>query len=411
MGVVHLPRIKDYWATRTRIEQVYKIRPVMQSITEQFLKIPGTPEQSVEEVIVSCKGIRAGTLRQCLPSKQDKWGYKLFCRGSNDGFIHDILMYQGENTFTSHPTQLTDYEITMLRSSKTVIVLAKTVQALENTTIYAGEFFSSIALVEYLWDYYGCRYVGTVKESRVGNPPITASHDLNKNQVERGTLDYSSTDGILVTRWKDGKVVTMVSTEAGIEPMGTLRRYDHQEKNKINVKCPDVIKKYDGRMGGIDKNNMLRQLYKTPFRSKRWYLRIFGYAIDVSICNAWLLYNRDCVEDGTKPMSLKTFRLQVSEKFRGQDTDTRNERASRPNSTEAAAPSHPKWGYRAKLPDTKVRTDAKLGHMPVAVKQRQTCKCCSTKEHIHRSRWMCSICKVALCLSESRNCFNTYHSV
>ena len=121
-------------------------------------------------------------------------GYKLFCRGGIDGFIHDILMYQGEHTFTNHPTQLTDYEKIMLLSSKTVIVLAKTVHTLENTTIFADSFFSGIALVEYLRDHYKCRYVGTAKENRVGNPPITASHELNKKQVGRGTLD--STDGI-----------------------------------------------------------------------------------------------------------------------------------------------------------------------------------------------------------------------
>ena len=122
--------------------------------------------------------------------------------------------------------------------------------------------------------------MGTAKENRVGNPPITASHEWNKKQVERGTLDYSSTDGILVTRWKDNKVVTMVSTDAGIEPMVAVRRYDRKEKK---FKCPDVIKRYNGRMGGIDKSDMLTHLYKTPLRAKRWYIHIFGCAIDVSL--------------------------------------------------------------------------------------------------------------------------------
>ena len=365
-------------------DRFFKIRPVIQSITEQFLKIPGTPEQSVDEVMVAYKGTRAGNLRQYIQTKPDKWGYKLFCRGSIDGFIHDILIYQGEHTFTSHPTQLTEYEKSMLLSSKTVIVLAKTVHTLANTTIFADNFFSSIALVEYLRDHYQCRYVGTARENRVGNPPITASHELNKKQVERGTLDYSSTDGILVTRWKDNKVVTMVSTDAGIEPMGAVRRYDRKEKKKIDVKCPDEIKKYNGRMGGIDKSDMLTHLYKTPLRAKRWYIRIFGYA--------WLLYKRDCMEDGTRPMSLKSFRLKVSDKLRGKDTDTRNKRASRRSSTEAAAPARPKLGHRAQIPDMKVRLDLKLGHMPVAVKQRQTCKCCSTKENTHISCQLMYMC-------------------
>ena len=64
----------------------------------------------------------------------------------------------------------------------------------------------------------------------------------------------------------------MVSTDAGIELMGAVRRYDRKEKKKIDVKCPDVIKKYNGRMGGIDKSDMLTHLYKTPLRAKRWYI-------------------------------------------------------------------------------------------------------------------------------------------
>ena len=59
----------------------------------------------------------------------------------------------------------------MLLSSKTVISLSKTVEDLDNTTIYADNFFSSIPLVEYLKEQYRCRYVGTAIENRVENPP------------------------------------------------------------------------------------------------------------------------------------------------------------------------------------------------------------------------------------------------
>ena len=81
----------------------------------------------------------------------------------------------------------------------------------------------------------------------------------------------------------------MVSTNAGIEPMGAVKRYDRKEKKKIDVKCPDVIKGYNGRMGGIVKSDMLTHLYKTPLRAKRWYIHIFGYASDVSLRNVQLL--------------------------------------------------------------------------------------------------------------------------
>ncbi len=133
MGVTTMPTIEDFWGTFTRVPHVadamsskrfrlirsllhfnnnenstastdrfFKIRPIYASMTRQFLKVNATNQQSVDEVMVAYKGTRAGNLRQYIQSKPDKWGYKLFCRASIDGFIHDILMYQGESTFSSH---------------------------------------------------------------------------------------------------------------------------------------------------------------------------------------------------------------------------------------------------------------------------------------------------------------------
>ena len=159
MGVSILPSIEDYWGTYTRVVQVadsmsskrfrlirsllhfnnnenlqgttdrfFKIRPLYAAMTRQFLKVKETPMQSIDEVMVSYKGTRAGNLRQYIQTKPDKWGYKLFCRASIDGFIHDILFYQGETTFTSHHTQLSPEESELISSTKSVLVLAKTLK-------------------------------------------------------------------------------------------------------------------------------------------------------------------------------------------------------------------------------------------------------------------------------------------
>ena len=81
-----------------------------------------------------------------------------------------MLMYQGATTFANHGTKLTEDESNMLHSSKVVIALLKTVQDPKITTVYADNFFSSIALAEYLSSQYSCRYVGTARTTRVGDP-------------------------------------------------------------------------------------------------------------------------------------------------------------------------------------------------------------------------------------------------
>ena len=436
MGVVHLPAIEDYWGTYTRVAQVadvmsskrfrlirsmlhfnnneniggstdrfFKIRPLFSALVKQFLLVKPTPTQSVDEVMVAYKGTRAGNLRQFIQNKPDRWGYKLFCRASIDGFIHDILMYQGETTFSSHHQQLTEEESQFLVSSKTVIVLAKTLKNLQQSAIYADNYFTCLELVEYL-KKLGCRYVGTARINRIGRAPLMSMKEMDKKTVPRGTYDYCSTDGILALRWKDNKNVTLLSTDKGIEPVTSVKRFDRTVKKKVPVPCPKVISEYNGKMGGIDKSDMLTHLYKTPMRARRWYMRLFGYALDLCVCNAWILYKRDCQALQEEPMPLKSFRLNISCYARCQKAMV--SRVTR-TSTEDPLVVPPRRGQRAEVPTEQCRFDASKMHLPVFVKNRQTCKLCSRKDDIHRKRWMCTVCQVALCLSDSRNCFKPFH--
>lgn len=432
MGVCNLPAIEDYWANETRVPQVadmmsskrfrllrsllhfndndqavgsndrfFKIRPVFDAITENFLSIPATTEQSVDEVMVAYKGTRAGNLRQYIKTKPDKWGYKLFCRGSTDGVIHDIIMYQGASTFEARKTSLSQEEQQMNLTSRIVISLIKTLKHPECSVIYADNFFSSIELAEYLKARYNCRYVGTARENRVGNPDLTPTKQMNGNKIPRGTLDYRSTSGIIVLKWKDNKVVNIISSDAGVEPMSTVKRYDKTERAKKEVPCPDVIKKYNCRMGGIDKSDMLTHLYKTPLRARRWYVKIFGYVIDLCVTNSWLVYKRDCLKLEEQPMPLKQFRLSVS-----RSCQEKKFLVTRSNSLSKFSPTAPKQ----QIVPSSCTAKNNVQHLPIFKDQRQTCKFCSKKGDIHRSRWMCTGCNVALCLNDKNNCFTEYHN-
>ena len=87
--------------------------------------------------MVKYKGTMAGNIRQYMAKKPDKWGYKLFCCSSVDGFIHDILMYQGESTFDSHPMQLSAEEKEFGVTTKTVVALVRTVKNPQSSAVYA----------------------------------------------------------------------------------------------------------------------------------------------------------------------------------------------------------------------------------------------------------------------------------
>ena len=72
-----------------------------------------------------------------------------------------------------------------------------------------------------------------------------------------------------MVKWKDNKVVTVISNDRGIESKSTVSRFTKETKRIEEVECPDVVKHYNGHMGGIDKSDMLTDLYKTPAKSVR----------------------------------------------------------------------------------------------------------------------------------------------
>uniref|UniRef100_A0A672GR58 PiggyBac transposable element-derived protein domain-containing protein n=1 Tax=Salarias fasciatus TaxID=181472 RepID=A0A672GR58_SALFA len=400
MGIAELPSIDDYWAMDTRVPQVanlmsskrfrlmrrlvhfndntqipgtvdrfFKIRPLFSFLNTVFRKEPQTPKQSVDEVMVAYKGKTAGNLRQYIKNKPDKWGFKLF----------------GKTTLEAHGVPLMPIQKTLGATSQIVSVLVSTISLSTTTAIFADNFFTSLELVRYLKDK-NCRYTGTARDNRIGKPPLKSIKEMEKKAVPRGTYSYvTSDDGILALRWKDNKTVTLLSTDIGVEPMSSVHRYCSETKQKEEVSCPAVIKSYNSSMGGIDKSDMLVHLYRSPMKSKRWYMRLFAYAIDVSLTNAWVIYKRDCKALGVDGLS--AFQASLS--------------------TSVDVPK-PVKGHRSHTPDHLVRFDLSLFHAPLHT-TRQTCKHCSKKGHILRSNILCRVCKVHLCLNADRNCFIKYH--
>ena len=446
MGIMQCPSLDDYWAMNTRVHQVadvmsskrfrllrrtihfndnanvagtvdrfFKIRPVFTFLNEAFRSQPQTPKQSIDEVMVGYKGKTAGNLRQYIKTKPDKWGFKLFSRASEDGFIHDMVMYQGQTTLPAHGITLSEEQKELGPTSQVVSVLASTMSCSTPSAIFADNYFTSLELVRYLKDQ-GWRYTGTARDNRIGNPPLKGIKEMEKKSVPRGSYDYMSTDdGILALRWKDNKVVTMLSTDLGLQPVSKCMRYSKDTKKKEEVDCPNVIKSYNSSMGGIDKSDMLVHLYRTPMKSKRWYMRLFAYALDLCVVNAWLTYRRDCKELGETGFPLKDFRVQLFWFLSNQKPIILrpSRRSSSPPARTSSRSStveipRPIRGHRSVVPDASVRFDSTLFHCPVHT-SRQTCKHCSRQGHIVRSNIACKVCKVHLCCNSERNCFLVYH--
>ena len=216
MGIINMPTYHYYWDSETRIgliadamshnrykalrrsihvadntfrdsrknDKLFKIRPILEKLRENCLKIEPEPVMSIDEQIIPAKTRRSG-IRQYNPKKPIKWGFKM------------------------------------------------------------------------------------------------------------GGLDANS--AIIVMKWFDNKTIHLVSNYCTSAASSQVKRWDGSKKKNVLIDCPDIVKEYNSAMGGVDLADMLISLYRTPWKSKRWYLRVLVHCIDIAKVNAWLLYRR-CAE-------------------------------------------------------------------------------------------------------------------
>ncbi|KAJ8367446.1 hypothetical protein AAFF_G00317660 [Aldrovandia affinis] len=84
-------------------DELYKIRPLITHLVSKLMTIPMSEKLSVDEQMVPFKG--RNRLKQYLPAKPKKWGYKLFFVAGSDGIPHNFEVYTGR---VVQPPELAD---------------------------------------------------------------------------------------------------------------------------------------------------------------------------------------------------------------------------------------------------------------------------------------------------------------
>ncbi|KAJ8953437.1 hypothetical protein NQ318_023556 [Aromia moschata] len=84
----------------------------------------------------------------------------------------------------------------------------------------------------------------------------------------------------------------MASTDAGVSPVGSVKRFSQAQKRNILVDRPYCVAKYNQNMDGTELMDECISSYRVGVRSKKWYWNIFTWLLDAAINNAWLLYRK-----------------------------------------------------------------------------------------------------------------------
>uniref|UniRef100_A0A3B4UI05 PiggyBac transposable element-derived protein domain-containing protein n=1 Tax=Seriola dumerili TaxID=41447 RepID=A0A3B4UI05_SERDU len=377
MGLVQMPNVRAYWEMETKHptvcdvmsrdrflkfvsddakkDKLWKLRPWLQKLQEQFLCIPPEECHAVDEMMVPFKG--KSHLCVYMPAKPHKWGFKIWASAGQSGFLYDFDVCQGAE---NPDKEKSDVGVT----GDVVLKMTSTLPTGKNHKVFADNYFTSVPLLEHL-NGRGIHYIGTVRMNR-----------------GRGSWDFRvNQDNNIIVRWCDNKAVNLLSSFIGIEPVGNVKRWDRKSKTHIMVPRPAIVEAYNKFMGGVDLLDMLSALYKFSFRSRRWYMYIWWHTVTVAVINAWNLFRRDQkkLEPQMKLMALRRFQASVG------------------TSLTSAGKG------RIKLPPD-VRKDG-TDHFPTW-ETRQRCKHCTGNHFSHAYCWKC---KVHLCLNKDRNCFFAYH--
>lgn len=436
MSVTHLPNIRSYWSRHLGIEiikktmsikdfekirqnlhfndnskllpkehedhdRLHKIRPIIDHLITKFQTVPYEPCLSIDEQMCSTKA--RNYLRQYMPAKPHKWGYKLFVLSGVSGYTYNFEIYTGQE---NDDNKRLATEENLGASSNVVVRLLRNVPRNNNYRVYFDNYYTSIPLL-YQLSKSGILSLGTVRKNRIPNCPAPTDKELSK--ADRGKIyeyvcQIDDETPISYVTWKDNKIVSLVSSFTGVHPLTKIKRYDKTKRQYIEVDCPNLVTEYNRHMGGVDLLDSLIGRYRIKIKSKKWYIRIFYHLIDVTVVNSWLLYKKMCKERGEQAMGLADFRVNLGETLcllgnqgsssRGRKSDVERKLQEKKHRSSAAF-----------VPPKEVRQD-KVAHWPTWLEKRQRCKFPGCKGYTFV---MCEKCSAALCFNKDKNCFKQFH--
>ncbi|KAF9816545.1 hypothetical protein SFRURICE_010704, partial [Spodoptera frugiperda] len=165
-------------------------------------------------------------------------------------------------------------------------------------SLYVDNYYSSVGMAEEFLNK-NTYITGTLQFNRKGNPVQVINTRLQPNEA----CIMHNSNNVTVTKWRDKREISFVSTEHNSEYIQTQNKYGN-----ISFK-PKVQVKYNKYMRAVDKHDQMLSYYCAEHKTLRWYKKVIIHVIQINIINAFLMFNLD---RETK-ISLYDFRLQIIE--------------------------------------------------------------------------------------------------
>lgn len=342
-----------------------RVRPFVTYLNEIFPYYYAPSQHlTIDETMVAFKG--RADIKQYIPSKPHKWGYKVYCLAS-DKYLLKFEIYEGKEQAAGPQGPVFDLVLRLTQSYR-----------YHSHILYTDSWFTSPALLSELARYaiYCC---GSVRRNRRGLPDIP---DADVRHLGRGEWIRRTKGDTTFVAWKDQKALLLLFNHRSSEQTASLQRWN-EGGNRVNVGCPLAIHDYFFKARSVDVIGQLHYSYPLGRKSIKPWSRLVWWLIDICIINAYQLWS---VHNPEK--SHLQFREQLMHELINQFADNQEAlRVSRgPHVSVALAKDH-----------YSIHSNVERG-----------CAVCSSRpENRRQTRYICHACNVHLCLGQ---CFALYHS-
>ncbi|KAI5635028.1 transposase IS4 domain-containing protein [Phthorimaea operculella] len=305
---------------------------------------------------------------QMISNKAAKVGIKSYelCE-SRTGYLWSFLIYGGKK-YAGCTKFASDIDEPERATAKIVYTLVRPLLN-RGHTLVMDNFYNAPLLTRML-KKEKTDTMGTLRLNREFVPHSLKA--IKKTDFRVGEVAFSHAKDMTILVWRDSNLVSLISSYHKIEVSG-------KEKHGIYRHKPQVVLDYNLSMGGVDKKDQMLQAFPIErVRNVVWYKKLFRRLFNVSIYNAYVIYNAT-----RNNVSQRKFRVQLADEILK------------------------KFGQPVKVTPNAPRILE--GHFPTKGKSsKATCKVCYKKKRDTRTAYQCDNCKVALCII---GCFREFHTL
>jgi len=396
MGIDRLPRTEMYWSStfghplitslfsRDRFKQLLRffrvvapdedaadrnplphVRSLAAKLNASFAA-HAAPSQhlTLDEAMVAYKG--RSPIKQYIPSKPHKWGFKIWCLASDDYLLH-FEVYAGKEEAPSDAGATVDTTLRMTAAYQH-----------QQHVLYTDNWFTSPALLHALAQR-GIRLCGSVRSNRKGMPSIPPA-DIRA--LGRGEWLQRQKGDATVAVWRDQKTMWLLYNHCSPTETASLERWNDAGR-KVSVGCPRAIRDYFYGARSVDVLSQLHYAYLPGRKAMRSWPRLAWWLLDMCIINAFQLWSK-----GHQHLGQLRFREELMH-------DLLKQLPSESVPRKRGAGLHPAHALASE-------------HFPEHAGSERDCVECSRQPDARvQSRFLCHACQVHLCIG---SCFSRHHA-